>query len=319
MKKTRRFLDYYLLLPLVTGLIVVAVAAPVNAADCSANDNTGPTVLITSPTSEGFYETAEDIITLSGDVFEDCGLQMIGWSVNEEVEVHIASGQTDDWLQWSWRAEDIPLTEGENHIVVTAEDAAGNLGQAFIDVTYNPPVQPPPPPAPPIPETTPLDPKKAKFTFYFGGSSYEDLDRVSIVSYLRKEADAKFVMPFDQDVTVMIHVQGVDEPIFTQTVPAGTISGTTKYRYTGSPPGIRELTFMKSTSTTVYMYLFVERCNFLPDVRDTLTAEAYQEYIKSIGSFTLTLLIGGDKAWQGSAPLQPGGYNLHKQEMVYNR
>ncbi len=316
MKSTFRSFGVYLWLTLIAGLVAI-VAAPADAENCSSTDATGPTVFITAPTSDSAYETAQSTITLSGDVLEDCGLKMVDWSVDqsEGIVSDIASGETDDWAGWSWRTGDITLEKGLNRIVVTAEDAAGNLGEAIIDVTYTPPVQPP---LPPVGETAALDIKKVKFTFYFGGSYYEDLDRFSIVGYLQKEADEEFLMPFDQDVTAIIHVPGVEEPIFSQTVPAGTISGTRKYRYTGTP-GIRDLTLMQASSTTVYVYLFVYKWNFLPLIKANLTPEAYQTYVQNIGSFTFTLLIGPESAWQGSAPLHPRSYNAHKQEMTYNR
>lgn len=333
MKNARRSLRYNLWFTLFIGMIAVLAASPANAANCSTGDALPPQVQITPPAENS---TNQPSITLSGDAQENCGLQMIRWSnwgdadptdpLAEVFAWGYTSGNTpgnaDAWYEWAWQTESIPLTEGVNHIVVTAEDTAGNPGEAAIDVTYTP--ESSDSTTPTIGDTTPLDPKKVKFTFYFGGTDYVDLDRGSIVAYLSKAADEEFVMPFDKDVTAIIQVpgDGDNEPpiqIFSQTIPAGTISGSSKYRYTGSPPGIRELTFMSATSTTVYAYLYLEGANFLPALRDSLTPEAYQAYIQSIDSFTLTLVIGGDKAWQGSAPLTKGSYGTHKQEMIYNR
>jgi hypothetical protein len=315
MQNALRSLGFFIRLMLISGLIATAVPASASAANCSGIDHTGPAVSITSPTSTGAYETTADTITLSGEAMENCGLQMIRWSVDGQAAV-LASGQTDDWGIWSWQAKDIELAEGLNRIVVMAEDAAGNLGETFIDVTCTHFVPPPPPAG----ETARLDPKQAKFTFHFGGTGFEDLDRLSVVGYLKKEADEDFMMPFDRDVTVTVHVSGIgeQEPIFSQTIPAGSVSGTAKYRYT-SYSGIRDLTLMKATSTSVYMYVFVDKWNFLPELRNDLSPEAYLAKVQEIDSFTITLEIGSDKTWQGSAPLKVSAFNDHKQELHYNR
>ncbi|RJQ54027.1 MAG: hypothetical protein C4530_17195 [Desulfobacteraceae bacterium] len=316
MQKAHRSLSFFIRLMLISGLIATGLPGAAGAASCSEIDHTGPAVSITSPTSTGAYETTADTITLSGEAMENCGLQMIRWSVDGQAGVQLASGQTDDWGVWSWQAKDIELAEGLNRIVVAAEDAAGNLGETSIDVTYTHFVPPPPPAG----ETGQLSPKQAKFTFYFGGEGYEDLDRFSVVSYLKKQADEKFMMPFDQDVTVTVHVSGIgeQEPIFSQTIPAGSVAGTSKYRYT-SYSGVRDLTLMNATSTSVYMYVFVDKWNFLPELRNDLSPEAYRAKIQEIDSFTITLEMGSDKTWQGSAPLKVSIFNDHKQELHYNR
>jgi hypothetical protein len=106
--------------------------------------------------------------------------------------------------------------------------------------------------------------------------------------------------------------------LFTQTIPAGTVTSTGKYRYVHSGGGIYEFLLQSYTSTTVYMYVFVDRVNFLLDIKSSMTPNQYWQFVKSISSYSVTVQIG-DTAWVGSATLVPGTYTYHKQELVYNR
>ena len=273
--------------------------------------------------SGGAYETEQPSITLSGELDEDCAIQSVSWQVGIDpvVSEGLVSGSTSDWLGWLWEAANIPLEEGSQTITVIARDAAGNVGETAIEVIYTPPGQSP---EPSVDSAKVLTQKKTKLTFYFGGSDYDDLDRMSTVAYLMKDADEVFEMPFDKDVTAKIEVPEPSDPstlrqLFIQTIPAGTISGTTKYRYVKSGGGIREMVFQKSTSTQLYFYLYIEKSNFLPDLKASMTDDDYQAYVQSIPSCIVSVWVGEEILWRGEAMLTPGTYSEHKQELVYNR
>ncbi len=301
---------------------ILSLGSGVYAQECCVNDVNEPQISITSPLSDGPYQTEQPSITLKGELDEDCAIQSMFWQVGvDPVVTGSVSGSTSNWLGWLWEAGDIPLQEGTQTITVVARDAAGNIGEKTFEVVYTPPGQTPQPPAD---SAKVLEQKKTKITFYFGSPDYDDLDRMSVVGYLKKDSEDVFEMPFDKDVTAKVEVPEPGDPsvmrqIFTQTIPAGTVSGTTKYRYVKSGGGIREMVFQSSTSTQLYFYLYIESSNFLPDLKAFMTVEAYQNYIKSIQSCTVSVQAGQDILWSGPAPLTPGTYSEHKQELTYNR
>ena len=292
-----------------------------HAEECSSVDGSKPQVSITSPLPDGPYQTQQSSVTLSGELDEDCAIQSVFWQLDGDPPVTgLVSGSTSDWLGWLWEASDIPLREGIQTITVVARDAAGNVGEAALEVVYTPP-EPPPDSA------KVLEQKKTKLTFYFGGPDYDNLDRMSVVANLMKDSEEVFQIPFDKDVTATVAIRDPEDSstfrqIFAQTIPAGTVSGSTKYRYVGYTSlvgGIREMIFQTSTSTQVYFYLYINNTNFLPDLKASITAEAYQSYIQSISSCIVAVQVGQDILWRGEAPLTPGTYSYHKQELVYNR
>lgn len=292
------------------------------AKECRAIDGVPPEVVILSPLSGGTVETDKPAITLSGEVDEDFAIQSVAWKVGEGSESRqgYASGSTSDWRSWIWEAPNVPLKEGLQAITITAVDAAGNTGTATLEVVYTPPVQPPQPPG----AAEVLAQQKTKMTFYFGGTSYDNLDRLSTVAYLMKDASDTFEMPFNTDVTAVVEIPEPGDPstlrqIFVQTIPAGTVSEGTKYRYVGSALGIRELLLQSSGSTKIYTYLYIDKWNFLPDLKPIMTSEAYQDYIRSISGCIISIWIGTDRLWRGQATLSVGSYSTHKQELVYNR
>ena len=77
-----------------------------------------------------------------------------------------------------------------------------------------------------------------------------------------------------------------------------------------SGPGIRELTFNKSTSTRVYLYVYIESVDFLPSVREDFKTNDlpgfpanYTAWLKDIESFNFTVQTG-DIAWSGDIPFE---------------
>jgi hypothetical protein len=297
------------------GFCFFALLKQAAAGGCKC-DITPPDITITSPTADESYITDETIIDLAGEVSDEIGVKQVTWS-NKRGGSGTAVGATN-WIDpWYWEIIDISLLEGDNQITVKTMDAAGNEAESTLLVTYNPP--PPPPPPSSVKE---IDNKKAKFTFYFGGPDYDGIDRSSIVAHLLKEPDEEFVMPSEMDVTVTVRVPdpydpSIDLQIFTQTIPAGTVSRTRKYRYTSGPPGIRELQFQERNSTSIYMYVFVEKVDFLPDLRASMTPEEYLEFVRSISNYKVTVQIE-DNAWSGDGTFYSETFP-HKVELRHNR
>ena len=316
MKRSKNFFSLWSYLVLIILCPFVFFQHNVVAQSCEC-DVIPPILTITDPATGGSYVTDRAVVNLAGEVSDEIGVKQVTWS-NNRGGYGTAVGTTN-WIgPWHWKVKGIPLSENDNLITITATDAVGNEADATLMVTYNPP----PPPAPPSSEKE-IDNKKAKFTFYFGGPDYDGIDRFSIVAYLLKEPDEKFVMPSEKNVTVTVRVPDPHDPsgdlqIFTQTVPAGTVISARRYRYTSGLPGIRELRFQERNSTSVYMYLFVKKVDFLSNLKASMTPEEYWEFVKGISNYKVTVQIG-DKAWIGDAPLMIGSNNEHKQELVYNR
>ncbi len=295
------------------------------AAETCQSDASPPVIVIKSPTQAGTFTTSNSAIKLTGDADDDVGIISIVWTNNRGGSGTAIS--TTDWVgPWYWEIDGIALAGGDNLITVTAVDVACRQSSDTLLVTYTAP--PPPPP----PQTTKsIDLRQAKFTFYFGNGSsaydryYNGIDRFSTVGYLLKLASETFVVPFSMDVTVTAEApdprpghSGQMLQLFRQTIPAGTVSGTTKYRYTNGGSGINELTLYATSSTMIYMYLFVDKTNFVLDIKSTMTPADYLQFVRSINSYTLKIQMGATE-WKGTAPLVPGTYGDHKQELVYNR
>jgi hypothetical protein len=272
-----------------------------------------PVVSITIPIAGGgSYQTDQPVVDLAGQASDDIGVTKILWKNDQG-----GGGTAHATANWEgpcfWEAKGITLSEGDNLITITALDTAGNSAEATLTVTYTFPLPPP----------KDLVNKQAKFTFNFGGTVYNNIDRFSIVANLLKEKTEIFEMPYNTDVTVTVKVPDPRDPtkqiqLFTQTVPAGTVTGSSKYRYLPGFPGIHELYIERNTATTIYLYLFVDDIELLPSIKPTLSPTEYQNFVKTIKTYNFTVRIG-DRIYSGDAPLTPGTYTAHKQELVYNR
>ena len=95
-------------------------------------DRTGPTVTITSPTSDPSYSSSSSIVSLAGTASDNVGVTQVTWD-NGRGDSGTAAGAT------SWSISSISLQSGANIITVTARDAAGNMGTDMITVTYTVP------------------------------------------------------------------------------------------------------------------------------------------------------------------------------------
>jgi uncharacterized protein YdeI (BOF family) len=96
----------------------------------TAADTFGPTVTITSPTSNPTYSTGVGTINIAGTATDNVGVTSVTWS-NDRGGSGTASGTT------SWSVNGIVLQPGVNVLTVTAYDAAGNSGTDTLTVTYN--------------------------------------------------------------------------------------------------------------------------------------------------------------------------------------
>ncbi|MCK5783609.1 MAG: hypothetical protein KAH06_04130, partial [Desulfobacterales bacterium] len=94
-------------------------------------DTIAPLVLVSSPTSAGFYATAATSIILGGTVQDDSSIAEVTWT-NSRGGNGSASGTT------SWTISNVPLMEGENIITITATDNYNNTGERILTVNYTP-------------------------------------------------------------------------------------------------------------------------------------------------------------------------------------
>ena len=91
-----------------------------------------PTVALTSPTTGTTYATSQGTLGLSGTAADNVGVVQVHWS-NSKGGNGSATGTT------AWSISGITLAKGENVIVITATDQAGNQGTYTLTVTYTPP------------------------------------------------------------------------------------------------------------------------------------------------------------------------------------
>lgn len=281
------------------------------ATNCPAN----PISTSIQVTSNPPLSTTEAAISLSGIA---CNRSGVGFA-----SIHWVNGSSSGptpasttWNgQWEWRADDIPLAAGANQIDVTARDANGD--QATASVVVNLAGSPPPQPAEDIAR------QKTKITIWFP-ETYTGLDRFNLIGYVADDFD----MPFAQDVRITASVQspedGAELMLFDSTVPAGTVTGTDRrylYRRPGSEnsgSGIRELEFLRQSSGTVRLYIYVNNDDFLIDTKASLDDADYRNLLRQVRQYTVTVQVG-NKAWVGvGAPVSASALE-RKVELRFNR
>jgi len=94
-------------------------------------DTEAPSLSITSPTSAARHESDSASITLGGEASDNEGVVEITWQCTGGCS---GSGNASGTANWSTGS--IDLAGGDNTIVVTARDAAGNTGSDGIVVSY---------------------------------------------------------------------------------------------------------------------------------------------------------------------------------------
>lgn len=94
------------------------------------SDRTGPSLTVTTPSSAELV-TSTALLEVAGTAADPAGVASIGWRNTTTGATGTASGTT------AWSAADVSLTEGPNHIELTATDALGNTSVASLEVTLD--------------------------------------------------------------------------------------------------------------------------------------------------------------------------------------
>lgn len=94
-------------------------------------DTAQPTIEITSPTDQSRCARNCPVLNLRGMVWDDTSVAAVWWENDATGES--GSGALNDDI---WSVGGIALVEGENSIMVTAEDGVGNTASVGIVVTY---------------------------------------------------------------------------------------------------------------------------------------------------------------------------------------
>lgn len=92
-------------------------------------DSEPPSLVIENPTTENVFSTLEAGLSISGTASDDQGITKIEWSLQG-----IPRGAASGLENWSIQ---VPLSNGDNLVEVTAYDAAGNTYSDAITVTRN--------------------------------------------------------------------------------------------------------------------------------------------------------------------------------------
>jgi hypothetical protein len=313
-RKTEMKKEYRFILTL-AAMILFSAFLPLLQANAQSNcDSTPPTVTILTPTTTA-YTTDKAVVDLTGEVFEDFAVKEILW-FNGGSASGFASASINGSDPLAWSAKSVPLAPGINVITVTAVDGAGNEGTDTIVVNYV---------APTTSLVRELLNNKSKFTFYFNDPAYINIDRFSVVGYLKNKTGDKVILPFGKDVTITVTAPNPNDPtseleLFKTTIPSDSefVTGTTRYLYRNSGSGIYEFRIERSTATASYMYIFVDRIEMLPAFKSVMTPLQYQAFVRSIKSYTMTIEFG-DYSYTGTATLSPGTPSSVKQELVFNR
>ena len=94
-----------------------------------AADTSVPSITIISPTSNTAYVTTQSVVSLSGTASDDRGVTSVNW-LNDRGGNGTAIGTSN------WSVATITLNAGNNLITVSAYDAAGNVANNTLTVTY---------------------------------------------------------------------------------------------------------------------------------------------------------------------------------------
>lgn len=127
-------------IPLQTGVNLVTVRARDALGNTATDtlsityiplDTTAPVVTVTSPTTQPVWATSSASINLSGIASDNRSVTGVTWTTDRG-GFGIATGIEE------WSVTGIILQAGNNLITIQAEDAAGNVGRATLQVVYTP-------------------------------------------------------------------------------------------------------------------------------------------------------------------------------------
>lgn len=125
--KLKTFVSIPLLIMAILSLLFQSCS---NDDDEQVSDTEVPSIYIMNPTSEGAYVTSEDNLTIGGTAHDNFALKTISWQSS--------SGQNGTAIGLEeWNISDLPLTDGDNIITITAIDASNNKTDTQIVVTRN--------------------------------------------------------------------------------------------------------------------------------------------------------------------------------------
>jgi len=97
----------------------------------SSVDLKTPTIEFLTPTNADSYDSSDASLNMAGIASDDMEVSTVSWDSS-----HGASGMATGTTNWV--ISEIPLTEGENIITVTATDKAGNKRSRTMAVKYTP-------------------------------------------------------------------------------------------------------------------------------------------------------------------------------------
>ena len=94
-------------------------------------DTVSPSIVITAPAASGSYTATTPSVSLSGTSSDNVAVVVVMWRNNATGMSGTATGTS------TWGISNAPLVAGNNIIVVTARDAAGNVGTASLSVSFS--------------------------------------------------------------------------------------------------------------------------------------------------------------------------------------
>ena len=106
----------------------LTAAFTVSNSASAPGDTTAPQISVSSPTTGNSYATDTATIAVSGTASDNSGVVRVTWN-NDRGGSGTASGTN------TWTASGIQLSEGENTLTFSAEDASGNVGRYTLSVT----------------------------------------------------------------------------------------------------------------------------------------------------------------------------------------
>lgn len=110
---------------------LAAVLSVTYRLEAPSEDCLPPEIYITDPVVMGTLVTHQPQIDVSGTASDNVGVTRVHWSTDKGV-----AGAAEGTAQWF--ISGIPLQEGSNTIVVSADDAAGNETPKLIEVVWEP-------------------------------------------------------------------------------------------------------------------------------------------------------------------------------------
>lgn len=97
----------------------------------SEKDVDAPELALVSPTSDEWYSTSEEKITLEGAAIDPSGVE----KVEIEIDGEKSSAKVEE--DTTWQSEELELKEGDNKITLKTQDKKGNKTETTLNVVFN--------------------------------------------------------------------------------------------------------------------------------------------------------------------------------------